>query len=240
VGRGARKEAEEAIRTRAARLRLTLREAINALSSATETRDPYPAGHHERVTKLDVTIGRETGLSEDSIEALQIAGLVHDIGKLSIPAEILSKRSTVTDVERQLLKAHAEIGFTILNRLTFPWPIARILGEHRERIDGSGCPGGLRGEDLLIESRIPAVADTIEAMSAHRPYRPAVGIDAVFREIKEKGGVLSDPEVVDASVKLIAASRSSDDVFSGDSNHLALAQPDREVTGRLPFGEGER
>jgi PAS domain S-box-containing protein/putative nucleotidyltransferase with HDIG domain len=197
-----RKRTEEAIRTSEARLRQTLREAINSLSSAIEMRDPYTAGHQEQVAKLAVAVAREMGLSEDSIEALEIAGLVHDIGKLSIPAEILSKPTRLTETEFELVKTHAEIGYTILSKIDFPWPIALIVGQHHERLDGSGYPKGLPGKDLLTESKILAVADTVEAMSSHRPYRPSLGIEAALKEINGKRGILYDPEVVDACVRL--------------------------------------
>jgi PAS domain S-box-containing protein/putative nucleotidyltransferase with HDIG domain len=199
-----RKKAEEALRLSAVRLRRTLNDAINALSSAIEMRDPYTAGHQERVTKLAVAIAQEMHLSEESIETLRIAGLVHDIGKMSVPAEILSKPTRLTEVEFSLIKTHAEAGYMILNKIDFPWPVARIVHEHHERIDGSGYPRGLTRSDLLTESKILCLADVVEAMSSHRPYRAALGIEVALREISEKRGILYDPDVVEACLKLFA------------------------------------
>jgi PAS domain S-box-containing protein/putative nucleotidyltransferase with HDIG domain len=199
-----RKKSEESLRQSEAQLRRALREAINSLSSAIEMRDPYTAGHQEQVAKLAVAIGREMGISEDSIEALQIAGIVHDIGKLSVPAEILSKPTRLTEIEFQLVRTHAEIGFSILNKISFPWPIAQIVGQHHERIDGSGYPKGLKGNELFTEAKILGVADTVEAMSSHRPYRPALGIEVALKEVKEKRGILYDSEVVEACLKIFA------------------------------------
>jgi PAS domain S-box-containing protein/putative nucleotidyltransferase with HDIG domain len=201
------KKTEERLRQSAALLRRTLKEAINSLSSAIEMRDPYTAGHQEKVTRLSVAIASEMDLSEESIEALQIAGIVHDIGKLGIPAEILSKPDKLAEIEFALIKTHAEIGYRILNKIEFPWPIAQIVYQHHERINGSGYPRGLSGSDLLIEAKILSVADTVEAMSSHRPYRAALGIEAALREISDKRGVLYSPEVVEACLKLFAENK---------------------------------
>ncbi len=199
-----RKRAEKSLRQNDARLRQSLREAISSLSSAIEMRDPYTAGHQAQVTKLAMTIGQEIGLAEESIEALQIAGMVHDIGKLGIPAEILSKPTKLTQIESDLIKTHAEIGFEILDKIEFPWPIAKIIHQHHERIDGSGYPMGLKNDEILLEARIIAVADVVEAMMSHRPYRPALGLEKALEEISRNKGTLYDARVVDACLKLLS------------------------------------
>ncbi len=198
-------KAEKSLLQNEAKHRKSLREAINALSSAIEMRDPYTAGHQERVAKLAVAIAREMGLSDESREALEIAGIVHDIGKLSIPSEVLSKPTALTEIEFALVKTHAQTGYTILSKIDFPWPIARIVGQHHERIDGSGYPEGLTGKDLLMESKILSVADTVEAMASHRPYRPALGIGRALEQITRNRNVHFDGQVVDACIKVIQA-----------------------------------
>jgi PAS domain S-box-containing protein/putative nucleotidyltransferase with HDIG domain len=202
-----RKRAEETLRQNEARLRQSMREAINSLSSAIEMRDPYTAGHQAQVTKLAVAIGQEIGLAEESIEALQISGMVHDIGKLGIPAEILSKPTKLTQIESDMIKTHAEIGFEILDKIEFPWPIAKIVHQHHERIDGSGYPMGVIDGEILLEARIIAVADVVEAMMSHRPYRPALGLEKALEEISRNKGTLYDPRVVDACLKLFSKNK---------------------------------
>jgi PAS domain S-box-containing protein/putative nucleotidyltransferase with HDIG domain len=197
-----RKRTEESLRQNEARLRQSMREAISSLSSAIEMRDPYTAGHQAQVTKLAVAIGREIGLAEESIEALQIASMVHDIGKLGIPAEILSKPTKLTQIENELVKTHVEIGFKILDKIEFPWPIAKIVHQHHERIDGSGYPMGVPNGDILLEARIMAVADVVEAMTSHRPYRPALGLEKALEEIATNAGRLYDKDVVNACIRL--------------------------------------
>jgi len=199
-----RRRAEERLRQSMAQIRNTLKAAINSLSSAIEMRDPYTAGHQERVTMLACAIGKEMGLPQEQIEAIQIAGIVHDIGKLSIPAEILSKPTKLSDVEFSLIKTHAYTGYTILNKIEFPWPVAQIVYQHHERIDGSGYPNGISGKDMLIEAKILSVADVVEAMSSHRPYRPAMGVETALEEISQNRGTLYDPDVADACLKLFA------------------------------------
>jgi len=197
-----RKRAEEALRKGLDKLRTTLKASIDSLASAIEMRDPYTAGHQERVTRLARAIGEEMGLDEERLEAIEIAGVIHDIGKLYVPAEILSKPTKLTDIEYALIKMHAQAGFTILSKIDFPWPIADIVHQHHEYLNGSGYPQGLHGKDILLESKILCVADVVEAMSSHRPYRPALGIQAALDEISQKRGILYDREVVDACLKL--------------------------------------
>ncbi len=175
---------------------------VTVLGGMAEMRDPYTAGHQKRVANLAVAIGAELGLSPEELEGLRLAASVHDIGKIMVPAEILCKPTKLTCLEYNLIKEHAEAGFQILKDVAFPWPIARIVHEHHERIDGSGYPNGLTGEQLLPESLIVAVADVVESMCPHRPYRPGLGTEAALREIEGNRGVLYDPLVVDACLRV--------------------------------------
>jgi PAS domain S-box-containing protein/putative nucleotidyltransferase with HDIG domain len=197
-----RKRAETDLREGLVKLRSTLKASIDSLASAIEMRDPYTAGHQERTTRLARAIAVEMGLAQESVEAIEIAGVIHDIGKLYVPAEILSKPTKLTDLEYAMIKMHAQAGFTILSKIDFPWPIARIVHEHHELVNGSGYPRGLTGRDILLEARILCVADVVEAMSSHRPYRPALGVAAALEEIAQKRGILYDREVVDACTRL--------------------------------------
>ncbi len=185
------------------KMSLLFDEIISAMSDLVETRDPYTAGHQRRVAKLSVLIGGELGLSEDSRKALRYAGLTHDIGKIAIPSEILTKPGKLTPLEYEMIKTHPEIGYRILKDIDFPWPVAEIVYEHHERLDGSGYPRGLKDGEILFEARILAVADVVEAMSSHRPYRPAPGIEAAIDEIRKKKGKLYDPDVVDACIRVL-------------------------------------
>lgn len=175
---------------------------IIAMSKAMESRDPYTAGHQKRVANIAVLIAEKMGMGLDQIQGVQMAGMIHDIGKISIPAEILTKPIALTDIERQMVRSHAENGYQILKDVPFTWPIADIVRQHHERIDGSGYPLGLKGDQILLEARILAVADTIEAMASHRPYRPALTLDATFQEIERLAGNTLDPEVVDVALGL--------------------------------------
>ncbi len=175
---------------------------IRAIGMTTETRDPYTAGHQRRVTELAVAIAQKMDLDSAIIEGTRVAGLMHDIGKLAIPAEILSKPSALNGMEFSLIQSHPQAAYDILETVVFPWPIAEIVLQHHERIDGSGYPNGLSKGDIRIEARILAVADTVEAMASHRPYRPALGIDLALEEIKKNRGVGFDPQIVDACLAL--------------------------------------
>jgi HD-GYP domain-containing protein (c-di-GMP phosphodiesterase class II) len=200
--------AEEELRQSYVKLRRALEGTIHALISAVEMRDPYTAGHQQRVTQLACAIANEMGLPEEQIEGIHMAGLVHDIGKINVPAEILSKPGRLNDLEFGLIKTHSQVGHNILNgTIEFPWPIAQIVLQHHERMDGSGYPVGLSGEEIILEARILAVADVVEAMASHRPYRPARGIDQALEEISQNRGILYDPEVVDACLKLFSEKR---------------------------------
>ncbi len=184
------------------RLREGLERTVEAIAATIEMRDPYTAGHERRVVELATAIARELGLAEEKIEGLRFAALVHDIGKIRIPAEILSKPAVLSPIEFEMIKAHCQVGHDMLKGIEFPWPVARIVLEHHERLDGSGYPNGLKGGQALLESKILAVADVVEAMASHRPYRPALGVDAALAEIAGKRGIWYDPGVVDACLRL--------------------------------------
>jgi len=189
------------------RLRKALGATVYAISAAVEARDPYTAGHQSRVADLAEAIAAEIGLPADRIEGLRLAATIHDLGKLSVPAELLTKPKKLLEIEFNLIKIHSQAGYDILKDIEFPWPIARIVLEHHERMDGSGYPNGLIGEQILLESRIVAVADVVESMASYRPYRPALGIDAALDEIEKNKGILYDINVVDACQKLFRENR---------------------------------
>jgi putative nucleotidyltransferase with HDIG domain len=188
-------------------LRKTLDGVIEAIGRATESRDPYTAGHQRLVTDLAVAMAGELGLEPSVIDGIRAAGLLHDVGKLAIPAEILSKPSVLSRMEMELMKGHPEAGYEILKTVDFPWPVPEIVLEHHERLDGTGYPRGLSGSAICIEARILAVADVVEAMASHRPYRPALGIEPALEEIVKGRGTAYDADVVDACVRLFRESR---------------------------------
>jgi HD-GYP domain-containing protein (c-di-GMP phosphodiesterase class II) len=187
------------------RLRESLVDTVTAITTTVEMRDPYTAGHERRVAELATAIAREMGLSNDQIDGIHFGGLIHDLGKIKIPAEILSKPGRLSKTEFELVASHSQAGYDILKGIKFPWPIAQMVLQHHERLDGSGYPEGLKGEDIIIEARILAVADTVEAMSSHRPYRPALGIDKALAEIEQQRDRLYDAKAVDACLKLFRA-----------------------------------
>lgn len=197
-----RKRAEKELEASMARLKEALGGTIEAVARTMETRDPYTAGHEQRVSELAVAIGEEMGLSPDELEGIKMAAMVHDLGKISIPVAILSKPGRISPIEFELIKTHSSSGYEILKEIKFPWPIALMVRQHHERLDGSGYPDGLKGEDILIQARILGVADVVEAMSSHRPYRPAKGIGAALAEVEGKKGILYDEAVVDACLRL--------------------------------------
>ena len=196
------KNAEEQLKESYSTLQRILEETVEGLVQAVEMRDPYTAGHQRRVSDLASAIAAEMKFPEDKINGLKLAALVHDIGKINIPAEILSKPGKLTAPEFNLIKMHPQTGYDILKSIEFPWPIAEIVLQHQERYDGSSYPNGLKGEDILIKARILAVADVIEAMSSHRPYRPSLGIDFALEEIEKNRNILYDPEVTDVCLSL--------------------------------------
>jgi HD-GYP domain-containing protein (c-di-GMP phosphodiesterase class II) len=197
-----RKRAAEELQRTLGSLRKAVGTTIQVMVSAVEVRDPYTAGHQIRATDLARAIATEMELSQDTIEAIRMAGPIHDIGKLSIPAEILSKPTKLTNLEFSLIKEHARTGYEMLKDVESPWPLAQIVYQHHERMDGSGYPRNLKGDEILMEARIMAVADVVEAMASHRPYRPAIGIEAALKEIEKNKGTLYDNAAADACLRL--------------------------------------
>jgi PAS domain S-box-containing protein/putative nucleotidyltransferase with HDIG domain len=197
-----RKQAAEKLERTLENLRQTTTATVQVMAHVVETRDAYTAGHQRRVADIAVAIAGEMQLPSHTIEGIRMAGVIHDIGKISIPAEILSKPGDLRRKEFELIKDHPQMGYEILKDVEFPWPIAEIVHQHHERMDGSGYPNGLRGGEILLEARIIAVSDVVEAIASHRPYRPARGIDTALEEIKTNQGILYDRDVVDACLSL--------------------------------------
>jgi PAS domain S-box-containing protein/putative nucleotidyltransferase with HDIG domain len=202
-----RKRAEENLKETTEKLRNSLIGTIKAMSSMVETRDPYTAGHQRRVSRLARAIAQEMALSTDIVDTIRTAGIIHDIGKISIPAEILSKPGKLSDTEFSLIKIHSQTGYDILRDVGLPYPVAEMVLQHHERLNGSGYPQGLKNGQILLESQIIAIADVVEAMASHRPYRPALGIDVALEEIEKNKGILYDAGVVDVCVKLFREKR---------------------------------
>jgi len=198
------KKAEEELRNSVDKLRKITGATIQAMAQTVEARDPYTAGHQKRVADLARAIATRMGLSFDRVESIRTAGVIHDIGKISVPAEILSKPGLLTPLEFSLIKTHSQIGYDILKDIEFPWDIATMVLQHHERLDGSGYPLGVTGERILLEARILTVSDVVEAMASHRPYRPSLGLDKALEEIESKKGRFYDPDVVRACIDLFA------------------------------------
>ncbi len=197
-----RENTGHSLRINVEKLRRSLSGTISAMARMVETRDPFTAGHQRRTTDLARRIGQEMGLPAEMIEGIRMAASIHDLGKLSVPAEILSKPGVLSDLEYSLIKVHPQAGYDILKEIEFPWPIAQIVFQHHERLDGSGYPRGLTSKDILLEARVVAVADVVEAMASHRPYRPARRIEQVLEEMTRSKGILFDEAVVDACIRL--------------------------------------
>jgi len=196
-----------------AALENSLEHTIEAIAATLEVRDPYTAGHQKRTTRMAEAIGREMGLDADRLKGLFVAGAIHDIGKVSVPVEILSRPGKLSPAEFEIINRHPVAGHDIVKNIDFPWPVARIVCQHHEWLDGSGYPDGLKGDQILLEVRIPAAADVVEAISSHRPYRPALGLDSAIEELRDHRGCLYDPDVVDVCLALI------------EKNRLPLEQP---------------
>jgi PAS domain S-box-containing protein len=184
------------------KLRMAMGGIIQAMAYTVEKRDPYTAGHQRRVADLARAIATEMDLDPDRVDGIRLAGVVHDVGKIAIPSEILSKPGRLTELEYNLVKKHPEVGYDILKNIDFPWPIAEIVLQHHERMDGSGYPRGITGDQLLLESKILAIADVIEAMASHRPYRAAIGIDKAMEELTADKGKLFDPDIATVCLDL--------------------------------------
>jgi len=197
-----RREAEQALQRSLSQLKTALEETVNALAVTSEKRDPYTAGHQQRVSQLACALARGLGLTDERIEGIRVSAILHDLGKIYVPAEILAKPARLTQMEMGIMKTHSEVGFEILKDIPFPWPVAKAVLQHHERMDGSGYPNGLLGDDICEEARIIAVADVVEAMSSHRPYRAALGIERALDEISRNRGRLYDAECVDVCLEL--------------------------------------
>ncbi len=207
-----RKQGQEELKARFAELQLAWEQTIEVLAMASEARDPYTSGHQKNVAKLAVAIGRRMGLDPAAVMGLKLAAMIHDIGKIHVPGEILSKPGELTRLEVELIRTHVQYGHDILQNLKLPWNISDMVLQHHERIDGSGYPQGLKDREIGLEAKIIAVADVMESMATHRPYRPARGTQAALREIELNRGIQYDPEVVDACAAIFA-----EGVFSFDT-----------------------
>lgn len=189
------------------KLRNSLFDSITALAATVEMRDPYTAGHQRRVAQLAVAIAKELQLSPERIEGIHLAAVVHDVGKIRVPAEILSKPGRLSPLEFGIIKEHPQNGYEILKTIDFPWPIASIVLQHHERLDGSGYPCGLKGDQILFDAKVITVADVVESMITHRPYRPGLGLEAALDEVASHTGTLFDVTVVEACIKLFREER---------------------------------
>lgn len=197
------KDAQERLRGALCGVKHVLKQTVDAIAMAVEKRDPYTAGHERRVAVLSLEIAREMGLSDDACEGLEYGALLHDVGKLAVPTDILTRPGRLTDSEYEVVKSHAEHGYEILREIDFPWPVADIIRQHHERLDGSGYPLGLKGDEICLEARIIGVADVVEAMWSHRPYRAGLGIDAAMDELRAGSGTRYDAAIVRACETVI-------------------------------------
>ena len=197
-----RKNAEQEVQRGTDKLLKAMEDTMQVLARVVEMRDPYTAGHQKRTTELACAIAGNMQLTPERITGLRMAGLIHDVGKVRVPSEILTNPEKLSDAEYAIIQTHPTLGYEILKTIDLPWPVADIVHQHHERLDGSGYPQGLRGENILMESRILAVADVVEAIASHRPYRPALGIDQALQEISKNRGRLYDTQVVDCCLVL--------------------------------------
>jgi len=202
-----KRRAEEEIRSYVQQLESAFMSTVGVATTLSEMRDPYTAGHERRVGEIAVAIGTALGQDERQQEGLRVAGYLHDIGKITVPAEILSKPGRLSAIELELVHGHAKASYEVLKDVAFPWPVATAALQHHERMDGSGYPQGLTGEAICVEARIIAIADVIEAMSSHRPYRPALGIEAALAEIELGRGRIYDAQIADACLRLFREER---------------------------------
>ncbi|MBV8033008.1 MAG: HD-GYP domain-containing protein [Betaproteobacteria bacterium] len=199
--------ARAALKDNQEKLRSALTATIEAIAATVETRDPYTAGHQRRVADLAAAIALEMGLPAEQVEGIHFGALIHDLGKVQIPAELLAKPTRLTKLEFELIKTHPQAGYEIVKGIQFPWKVAEMVHQHHERLDGSGYPQGLKGDQIALEARILAVADIVEAMASHRPYRPGLGVDVALAEIQKQRGTGLDPSAVDACVALFRSGR---------------------------------
>ena len=199
----------ESVKRKYGELHKTIEGVIHVVSQVVSSRDPYTASHQRRVAKLARVIAREMGLTDWQVTGMYVTGLLHDVGKMSVPSEILSKPGKINASEFNIIKNHCREGYDILRKIDFPWPVPTIVLQHHERLDGSGYPEGLSGDDIILETRVLSVADVVEAMSSHRPYRPALGLDKALEEIKRGSGTLYDSEVVAACLRILGEDETS-------------------------------
>jgi HD-GYP domain-containing protein (c-di-GMP phosphodiesterase class II) len=185
-----------------AKLERSMLGTAETVARMVELRDPYTAGHERRVGEIAAAIAKKLGWDTDRQEGLRIAGSVHDVGKITVPSEILTKPGRLSSVEFELVKTHAQQGYEVLKDIDFPWPIAEVARQHHERMNGSGYPRGLKGKEILPEARVLAVADVVESMASHRPYRPALGIDEALQEIERNSAKLYDPDAADVCIRM--------------------------------------
>lgn len=202
-----RKRTEEELKNSFNRLQKTIAETVQAMATIVETRDPYTSGHQKRVAYLARTIAEQMGLSDEILKSIEMSGIIHDIGKIAVPVEILSKPTRLSKYEFEIIKAHSRAGYDILKDIDFPWPIADIVLQHHERLDGSGYPKMLKDDNILLQAKIISVADVVEAIASNRPYRPALGIDVALEEIEKAKGILYDSEIVEICVNLFREKR---------------------------------
>lgn len=198
---------EKALKESIAKQQRILEEIVKAITLTVQLRDPYTSGHEQKVSQLANSIATEMGIPKEQTQGILIAALLHDVGKIYVPAEILSKPNRLSRIEFEMIKTHPQLGYEILKEIEFPWPVAQMILQHHEKLDGSGYPSGLLGKDILLGARIIAVADVVEAMSSHRPYRPAHKIKVALNEISRKKGVCYDIDVVDACIRLFMEKR---------------------------------
>lgn len=211
-----RKAIERERQQSAERMKRVLLQTVRAVSLTLEMRDPYTAGHQRRVAQLAVAIGERMGLAADMLEGLHTGALIHDLGKINVPSDFLSRPGKLSVAAFSVIKSHPEVGAEIVEGIDFPWPVADMIRQHHERLDGSGYPFGLKGSDIILEARILAVADVVEAISSHRPYRPSLGIEAALKEIQDKAETEFDPAVVEACLHVIADNGNA--VFRDDAD----------------------
>lgn len=197
-----RESMEDQLKKTNKKLRLIIDEIVDALSSLVEKKDPYTAGHQKNVSKIACIIGETMGLSKNMIKGIRTAGLLHDIGKFYVPSEILNKPGKLTEYEFNIIKSHPQTGYELLKGIDFPWPVAEIVFQHHEYLNGSGYPRGLKKDEILTEAKIICVTDVIESMASRRPYRPALGVDAALEEVTKFKGEKFDPEIVDICIKM--------------------------------------
>jgi putative nucleotidyltransferase with HDIG domain len=197
-----RKANERILKESYARVLKSFDDTVTAITRIVETRDPYTAGHQRHVSQLGFAMARELGLPEKQAEGIRIAGLLHDVGKIYVPTEILSKPGRLSKIEFDIIKIHPQAGYDILHAIEFPWPVAEVAYQHQERLDGTGYPLGLKADDILLETKIISVADTVEAMTFSRPYRPVIGLDKALAQIEKGKDILYDSRAVDVCLEL--------------------------------------